>query len=92
MANAARRLKYEDYADNLPALLERVDEEQGAVELIHNGRIYRIQGLPRAPITDPEEVREVLKRTAGILKNVDTEALKRDLREMRQQDSKGRPG
>jgi hypothetical protein len=92
MANAARRLKYEDYADNLPGLLERVDEEHSGVELERNGRIYRIQGLPTAPITDPEEARAVLRRTAGILKNVDTEALKRDLREMRQQDSEGRPG
>lgn len=92
MANAARRLKYEDYADNLPALLERVDKEHGEVELVRDNRVYRIQSLPKAPITDPDEVRAILKRTAGILKNVDTEALKRDLREMRQQDSKGRPG
>ena len=96
MANAARRLKYEDYADNLPALLERVDQEQEAVELERDGHVYRIQslaaGLPRAAITDPDEVLEVLKRTAGALKNIDGEAFKRDLREMRQQDSKGRPG
>ena len=92
MANAARRLKYEDYADNLPALLERVDQEHDVVELERNGRVYRIQSLPKAPVTDPDEFLDVLKRTSGILKNVDTEALKRNLREMRQQDSEGRPG
>ena len=92
MANAARRLKYEDYADNLPGLLERVDQEHEVVELERDGRVYRIQSLPQAPVTDPDEFLAILKRTSGILKNVDTEALKQDLREMRQQDSKGRPG
>jgi len=91
MANAARRLNYEDYADNLPALLERVDEEQGAVELVRNGHVYRIQSVAERR-HDPEAVRKALRDAAGILKNVDTETLKRDLREMRQQDSKGRPG
>jgi hypothetical protein len=74
MANAARRLKYEDYADSLPGLLERVDQEHDVVELERNGRVYRLQGLPQAPVTDPDEFLAVLKRTSGILKNVDTEA------------------
>jgi hypothetical protein len=91
MANAAKRLKYEDYADNLPALLERVDQEHEVIELERNGRVYRIQSVKERKY-DPDEYLEMLKRTAGALKNIDGEAFKRDLREMRQQDSKGRPG
>ena len=91
MANATRRLKYEDYADNLPALLERVDTEPEAVELEHNGHVYRIESVKERK-HDPDEYLEMLRRTAGTLKNIDGQAFKRDLREMRQQDSKGRPG
>ena len=40
---------------------------------------------------DPEKVREAFHRGAGLLKGVDTEQLKRDLREQREQDSAGRP-
>ena len=90
MANAARRLKYEDYADNLPALLERVDEEHDAVELVRNGRVYRIQSVQEHK-HDPEALRRALREAAGILKNVDTEELKRDLREMGYQDTTNRP-
>ena len=89
MANAARRLKYEDYADNLPALLERVDEEQGEVELERDGHVYRILSV-KLPKRDPEAVRKALKDSAGALKDVDVEELKRDLREMGYQDTNHR--
>jgi hypothetical protein len=94
MANAARRLKYEDYADNLPALLDRVAQEHEAVELERrDGTVLRIETVDEAviPHHDPEAVRAMLTRTAGALEGVDGEALKRELREMRQQDSYGRP-
>jgi len=90
MANAARRLKYEDYADNLPALLERVDEEQGAVELVRNGHVYRIQSVAERK-HDTEAVRQALRESAGALKGVDIDELKRDLREMGFQDTAHRP-
>jgi hypothetical protein len=40
---------------------------------------------------DPEKAREGLRKSAGALKGVDTEALKRDIRDQRKQDSHGRP-
>jgi hypothetical protein len=91
MANAARRLKYEDYADDLPGLLERVANEHETVELERkDGKVIRIEsvGLPKH---DPEEVRAALRKAAGAFKNIDTEELKRDLREMGYQDTTHRP-
>ena len=41
---------------------------------------------------DPERVKRVLAETAGAWKNIDTEALKADIRAQRGQDSHGRPG
>jgi hypothetical protein len=40
---------------------------------------------------DPEKVRQGLKRSAGALAGVDHEALKKDIRSQRQQDSRSRP-
>jgi hypothetical protein len=40
---------------------------------------------------DPEKAREGLRKSAGALKGVDTEALKIDIRNQRKQDSHGRP-
>jgi hypothetical protein len=40
---------------------------------------------------DPEKVRQGLKRSAGALAGVDREALKKDIRSQRQQDSRSRP-
>ena len=82
MTIAARRLKYEDYADDLPALLEAVVGQHGPVELEYDGQVFRIE-LVENRKHDPEAFRTMLRRTAGAFKNVDTEALKRDLREMR---------
>jgi len=41
---------------------------------------------------EPQRVRKALHQSAGILRNVDIDKLKRDLREQRAQDSSGRPG
>jgi hypothetical protein len=41
---------------------------------------------------DPERVRRALRESAGALAGVDVDALKRELREQRSQDSQGRPG
>ncbi len=40
---------------------------------------------------DPERVREALRESTGALAGVDVEALKRELRAQREQDSLGRP-
>ncbi len=55
----------------------------------------RVQEYEEAPDTrprlDPARVREGLARSVGALRGVDVEALKRELREAREQDSAGRP-
>jgi hypothetical protein len=40
---------------------------------------------------DPEKVRQGLQRSAGALKGVDHEALKKDIKSQRQQESHNRP-
>jgi hypothetical protein len=40
---------------------------------------------------DPDKAREGLRKSAGALKGVDRDALQRDIRDQRKQDSKGRP-
>lgn len=41
---------------------------------------------------DPERMRRALRASAGVLAGIDVEAWKRQIREMRGQDSVGRPG
>jgi hypothetical protein len=40
---------------------------------------------------DPEKAREGIRKSAGALKGVDVEGLKKDIKSQRQQDSHGRP-
>jgi hypothetical protein len=40
---------------------------------------------------DPAEAKEALRQAAGILKGVDTTALKKEIRQSREQKSRGRP-
>jgi hypothetical protein len=40
---------------------------------------------------DPEKAREGIRKSAGALKGVDTETLKKDIQSQRAQDSHGRP-
>jgi hypothetical protein len=40
---------------------------------------------------DPEKAREGLKKSAGALQGVDTEALKKDIQNQRKQESRRRP-
>ena len=90
----AKRLRYINYAARMQTLLDLVATEQQCIELEYKGKLIRLEPAGEAPEVphDPDAFRAMLQRTAGALKGVDTEALKRDLREMRQQDSKGRPG
>lgn len=41
---------------------------------------------------DPEKVKEALRKSAGALRDIDGEALKRDIDQARGQDTYGRPG
>jgi hypothetical protein len=90
MVKAARRIKYEDCPKDVPALLELVEQQQEPVELEHNGHVYRIESVKEYK-HDPEAVRKALRESAGALKGVDIDELKRDLREMGYQDTTHRP-
>ena len=77
--------KLVDKARRHPVLLEK------------DGVLFRLEPeeAPKKPDIwanyDPEKVREGLRKSAGALKGVDIEALKRDIRDQRGQDSNGRP-
>lgn len=77
--------------------LARVLDRASAAPLLVqvNGTRYRIErerereGLIHPP--NPRGLREALDRSAGALARIDTDELKRDLREQGEQDSHGRP-
>lgn len=66
-------------ADDLPVVLE----SRGIRYTIHREALFA--GY------DPQRVRAALRESAGALRGVDTEGLKRELRAQRAQDSQGRP-
>jgi hypothetical protein len=74
-----------------------LDEANGArLILVKDGVRYRLAREDAEPDIwanyDPERVRQVLRETAGAWKDIDTEALKADIKAQRGQDSHGRPG
>lgn len=71
--------------------LKQADDQPIIAEA--HGHRFRVVREPVDPFAnyDPERVRAGLSRIAGLLKDVDTEALKAELREQREQDSIGRP-
>ena len=62
--------------------------ERGAV-LEKGGIRFRIL---REPAQETDQAWDALQRSFGILKGIDRERLKAELREQRGQDSQGRPG
>jgi hypothetical protein len=85
----SKRLRYVDYAARMQALLDLVADEQQCIELEYKGKLIRLEFVGEAPEMphDPEAVRRALKASAGALKGIDIEELKRDLREMGYQDT-----
>ncbi len=87
--------------------IDRLLEQTGGtpVELEQRGVRYRITRVSEPagsrPVVaderdiwagyDPERLRRVLRTSAGALRGVDSDRLKRDLAEQRAQDSTGRP-
>ena len=65
-------------------MLDLVADEQQCVELEYKGKLIRLEFIGEAPEIphDPEALRRALKASAGILKDIDIEELKRDLREI----------
>ncbi len=72
-------------------VLDRADTAPLLVQV--DGVRYRIQREDAGLIhpRNPRGLREALRRSAGAFARMDTEELKRDLREQGEQDSTGRP-
>ena len=95
---AERKISYEEFVEDLPAILDEVARDGEVVLVEKNGQVFSIglaESLPRRQILprhDPEALRRAIQESAGALKGLDIDAFKAEMREMRQQDSKGRPG
>jgi len=72
-------------------ILRLVGDEPITVET--GGVRYRIERDERATLEnyDPAKALAALRRSAGALAGIDVEAFKKEIREQRSQDSKGRP-
>ena len=92
MTKEARRIGFEEFAAELPDLIETLAREHEQVLVEKEGRVFRVSAVDETVRAhDPERLRRILARNSGAFKTIDIEALKRDLREARQQDSEGRP-
>lgn len=65
----------------------------GSIVLVRGDERFRVirEKTSGLPAMDPERVRKAFERSVGILKGIDAEALKAEIREQRKQDSLGRP-
>jgi hypothetical protein len=98
MANATRKLSYEQFAEHLPDVLDELARAQDIVLFEKDGKTFRVELAepeldPRLPPLLPLETRlRILRETAGSFHTPDREAFLAYLREARGQDSEGRPG
>ena len=88
MARYAKILQAKDFVENMDKHLEALADNGGVVLVERNGVLYRVELAThtRRDIWadyDPERASEALKASAGVLKGVDLEELKRDLRSAR---------
>ena len=92
-----RKISYEELEADLAGIFDELARDHETLLVEKDGRIYTV-GLSDSETqanllrTDPEAQRRAVLESAGALRGVDIEQLRADLREMRQQDSKGRPG
>jgi len=96
MTKEIRRIDFEEFAAQLPALFEDMAREDDIVVVDKEGILFRIETTTEAVKEsgrkhDPERVRRMLARTAGGWKGIDRQALMKDIHEGRQQSSRGRP-
>lgn len=66
----------------------------GSIVLVRGDERFRVirEGMSRLPAHDPERAWDALQRSFGILKGIDRERVKAEIRAQREQDSDGRPG
>jgi hypothetical protein len=91
------RMSFDEFARHLQAVFDTMAKRGEKVFMEKEGVLFRLEAEnapQKADIWadyDPEKVRQGLKKSAGALKGVDHEALKKDIQSQRQQDSHGRP-
>lgn len=89
MATTHKTIAVSDETD-WPRLLD--DAAKEPVILERGGERFRLSREDDLFVGyDPERARRALRESAGALAGVDVAALKRELREQRSQDSRGRP-
>lgn len=80
-------------ADGEPRLLER--DGKIVAEIVrpdeHEEAVKTYSGPGMWDGYDPENIRRAVRETGPVFRTIDTEQLKKDLREQRQQDTNGRP-
>lgn len=92
-----KRIPFDEFAHHLDEIFDDLAQSQGAILVEKEGRLYRLEkDYLHEPEDmwagyDPDKVRQALRESAGTLKHIDHEALKRDIQEQRAQDSHGRP-
>jgi hypothetical protein len=94
MRKEIRRIDFDEFAAQLPALLETLAREHEQVLVEKEGKIYRVGATDESASAKPhdaEAVRRALARSTGALGNVDRRTLMRDIHAGRQQASRGRP-
>lgn len=79
-----RRIGFDEFAAQLPEVLEELARENGQVLVEKKGKLFRIEATEETTPHDPERVRKLLARNSGAMRTVDIEALKRDLCEERE--------
>jgi hypothetical protein len=85
-------MSFQQFARQLPKVFDTVAKRGEKVVVEKDGVLFRLEPeeTPKKPDIwanyDPEKVREGLRKSAGALKGVDVEALKRDIRDQRGQD------
>jgi hypothetical protein len=90
-------MSFDEFARQLRTVFDTVAKRGEKVLVEKEGVLFRLEpenAPEKADIWadyDPEKVKQGLKRSAGALAGVDHEALKKDIRSQREQDSRGRP-
>lgn len=97
MAIEPRRLDFEEFANNLGPIFDRLKREGQPILVEREGELYKLE--PQEPKAadlwrhyDADRVRKALRASAGALMGVNRDELQADIRAQRAQDSHGRPG
>jgi hypothetical protein len=88
-------MSFQQFASQLPKVFDTIAKRGERVLVEKGGMLFWLEPEKKPQDIwanyDPEKVRDGLRKSAGALKGVDIAALKQDIRDQREQDSKGRP-